>query len=153
MPKFYRQNKKRIDPRYFLHETTNRDLDEASYWDDDIDRARDEEERQFKAGEDNPWKQGSTLDSDELRAMADKMDQAKSSGAGGIDQKALSDELEEYRNEKGVDELMDDGILGVVNQYIDDLWDGTVDEEEAMKISADLKSGKLTRDSFKFKQI
>ena len=28
MPKFYRQNKKRIDPRYFLNETTNRDLDE-----------------------------------------------------------------------------------------------------------------------------
>ena len=26
MPKFYRQNKKRIDPRYFLNETTNRDL-------------------------------------------------------------------------------------------------------------------------------
>jgi hypothetical protein len=28
MPKFYRQNKKRIDPRYFLNETTNRDLNE-----------------------------------------------------------------------------------------------------------------------------
>lgn len=28
MPKFYRQNKKRIDPRYFLNETTNRDLEE-----------------------------------------------------------------------------------------------------------------------------
>ena len=25
MPKFYRQNKKRIDPRYFLNETANRD--------------------------------------------------------------------------------------------------------------------------------
>tara|TARA_R100001015_G_C4622668_1_gene180196 strand:- start:75 stop:518 length:444 start_codon:yes stop_codon:yes gene_type:complete len=30
MPKFYRQNKKRIDPRYFLNETTNRDLDESA---------------------------------------------------------------------------------------------------------------------------
>jgi len=29
MPKFYRQNKKRIDPRYFLSETTDRDLDEG----------------------------------------------------------------------------------------------------------------------------
>ena len=27
MPNFYRQNKKRIDPRYFLNETTNRDKD------------------------------------------------------------------------------------------------------------------------------
>ena len=30
MPKFYRQNKKRIDPRYFLDETTNRDIEESS---------------------------------------------------------------------------------------------------------------------------
>ena len=28
MPKFYRQNKKRLDPRYFLNATTNRDLNE-----------------------------------------------------------------------------------------------------------------------------
>ena len=28
MPKFYRQNKKRIDPRYFLDETTERDKEE-----------------------------------------------------------------------------------------------------------------------------
>ena len=35
MPKFYRQNKKRIDPRYFLNETVDKDLeqplDEAVY--------------------------------------------------------------------------------------------------------------------------
>ena len=28
MPKFYRQNKKRIDPRYFLNETVLREQDE-----------------------------------------------------------------------------------------------------------------------------
>ena len=28
MPKFYRKNKKRIDPRYFLRETINRDKEE-----------------------------------------------------------------------------------------------------------------------------
>ena len=28
MPKFYGQNKKRIDPRYFLNETTNRDQED-----------------------------------------------------------------------------------------------------------------------------
>ena len=27
MPKFYRQNKKRIDPRYFLNETVERDTE------------------------------------------------------------------------------------------------------------------------------
>jgi len=30
MPKFNGQNKKRIDPRYFLNETTNRDLHESA---------------------------------------------------------------------------------------------------------------------------
>ena len=30
MPKFNGQNKKRIDPRYFLNETTNRDLGESA---------------------------------------------------------------------------------------------------------------------------
>ena len=28
MPKFFKQNRKKIDPRYFLNETTNRDLNE-----------------------------------------------------------------------------------------------------------------------------
>lgn len=30
MPKFHRQNKKRIDPRYFLNETTYRGIDESA---------------------------------------------------------------------------------------------------------------------------
>ena len=77
MPKFYRQNKKRIDPRYFLHETTNRDLKDAR--DIEENPGFEEEDRRLKEGEDNPWKQGSTLNSDELRAMADKMDQSEES--------------------------------------------------------------------------
>ena len=43
MPKFYRQNKKRIDPRYFLNETTNRgeDLEEiSSEFDGQMDASR-----------------------------------------------------------------------------------------------------------------
>ena len=32
MPKFYRRNKKRIDPRYFLKETTNRSSDDEPPW-------------------------------------------------------------------------------------------------------------------------
>ena len=43
MPKFYRQNKKRIDPRYFLNETTNRgeDLEEiSSKFDGEMDAMR-----------------------------------------------------------------------------------------------------------------
>ena len=37
MPKFYRQNKKRIDPRYFLNETTNKDLEEQENNSQNID--------------------------------------------------------------------------------------------------------------------
>ena len=43
MPKFYRQNKKKINPRYFLNETTNRDeeLEEiSSYSDGEMDAVR-----------------------------------------------------------------------------------------------------------------
>ena len=44
MPKFYRQNKKKIDPRYFLNETTHRDenLEEAisSRFDGEMDAMR-----------------------------------------------------------------------------------------------------------------
>ena len=51
MPKFYRQNKKKIDPRYFLNETTNRDedLEEAisSRFDGEMDAMRG-----IKAGDD-----------------------------------------------------------------------------------------------------
>ena len=51
MPKFYRQNKKRIDPRYFLNETTNRDedLEEviSSRFDGEMDAMR-----RIKPGED-----------------------------------------------------------------------------------------------------
>ena len=62
MPKFYRQNKKRIDPRYFLNETTNRDLSEQF----DVDPEREAEERAFKAGGDNPFRQKAEGDTEEL---------------------------------------------------------------------------------------
>jgi hypothetical protein len=62
MPKFYRQNKKRIDPRYFLNETTNRDLDEQF----DVDPDREEEERAFRSGGDNPFRRKAEGDTEEL---------------------------------------------------------------------------------------
>ena len=62
MPKFYRQNKKRIDPRYFLNETTNRDLNEQF----DVDPDREAEERAFRAGGDNPFRRKAEGDTEEL---------------------------------------------------------------------------------------
>ena len=53
MPKFYRQNKNRIDPRYFLNETVNRDMDE---------------EYELDANKDGQ------LSPDALRRMADKLE-------------------------------------------------------------------------------
>jgi len=54
MPRFTGQNKKRIDPRYFLEETTNRNLDEQ--WEpDEQERAWNDEEAQYKRGGGDPY--------------------------------------------------------------------------------------------------
>ena len=46
-----RKNKKRIDPRYFLHETTLRDLNENEGYDDILNRLADPAQRkQVKTG-------------------------------------------------------------------------------------------------------
>lgn len=52
MPKFYRQNKKRIDPRYFLNETLDRDTEDLILEDDDdkchcVDKETGEKTRDF----------------------------------------------------------------------------------------------------------
>ena len=77
MPKFYRQNRKRIDPRYFLNETTNRDLDlEEGY---DLDANDDGQ-----------------LSPDGLRRMADELEsgQSQEQGASG-------------RHARGIDKMVD----------------------------------------------
>ena len=143
MPKFYRQNRKRIDPRYFLKETTNRDLKEA--WDVEENPEREEEERRFKAGEDNPWKQGSTLDSEELRAMADKMDQGQPGPAGSQftreQEKQMSDDVEDFIKKYNASIGLSTRELDRLNRVMDGLWDGNLPEEEKPAIAAALKKG------------
>ena len=77
MPKFYRQNKKKIDPRYFLHETTNRDADIHEGFDIDKD-------------DDNQ------ISGDELRALADELESGKSQEQGSS-----------ARHDRGIDKMVD----------------------------------------------
>ena len=138
-----RKNKKRIDPRYFLNETTNRDLEEV--WDVEENPEREEEERRFKAGEDNPWKQGSTLDSEELRAMADKMDQSQAGPAGSQftreQERQMSDDVEGFIKKYNASIGLSASELEKLNYVMDGLWDGNLPEEEKPAIAAALKKG------------
>mgnify|MGYP003109562732 FL=1 len=77
MPKFYRQNKKKIDPRYFLHETTNRDND--LYEGFDVDKDDDNQ-----------------ISGDELRALADELESGNSQEQGSSD-----------RHDRGIDKMVD----------------------------------------------
>jgi|TARA_B100000282_G_scaffold54242_1_gene35192 hypothetical protein len=83
MPKFYRQNKKKIDPRYFLHETTNRDND--LYEGFDIDKDDDNQ-----------------ISGDELRALADELESRQSSDMSG--QKT---EKGQGPHSRGIDKMVD----------------------------------------------
>ena len=143
MPKFYRQNKKRIDPRYFLNETTNRDLEEA--WDVEENPEREEEERRFKAGEDDPWKQGATLDSSELRAMADKMDQSQDASAGSQftreQERQMSDDVEEFIKKYNASIGLSANELDRLNYVMDGLWDNTLPKDKIPAIADAIKRG------------
>ena len=81
MPKFYRQNKKRIDPRYFLNETTNRDADLGEGFDIDTNDDR-------------------AISSQELRAMADELDSGRSSGQS-------QEQGSSGRHDRGIDKMVD----------------------------------------------
>ncbi len=78
MPKFYRQNKKKIDPRYFLNETTNRgeDIEEAisSRFDGEMDAMR-----RIKPGKD---------------MMSDKSYASGYNSQAGTDIEKIKDDLE-----------------------------------------------------------
>ena len=77
MPKFYRQNRKKIDPRYFLNETTNRDADlEEGY---DLDANDDGQ-----------------LSPDGLRRMADELESGQSQEKGSSS-----------RHSRGIDKMVD----------------------------------------------
>jgi hypothetical protein len=112
---------------------------------DDQERAWEEEERRFKAGEDNPWKQGSTLNSDELRAMADKMDQ--SAAATGDSQFSreeemqMSDAVEEFIKKNHSSIVFSERELYKLNRVMDGLWDGNLPKNEIPGIAKALQKG------------
>jgi len=143
MPKFYRQNKKRIDPRYFLNETTNRDLEEA--WDVEENPEREEEERRFKAGEDNPWGNDSQLSGDELIALGNKMNQNQGDSSGSQftreQEKQMSDDVEDFIKKYNASIGLNRDELDRLNRVMDGLWDNTLPKKEIPAIADALKRG------------
>ena len=78
MPKFNGQNKKRIDPRYFLNETTNRDedLEEAisSKFDGEMDRYNSRMKPGRDMMSDPSYKSGYTGNSDSFEIAKDEVE-------------------------------------------------------------------------------
>lgn len=111
----------------------------------DVDPGREEEERRFKAGEDNPWKQGPTLDSDELRDMADKMDQSQPGSAGSQftrqQEKQMSDDIEEFMKKINRSIGLSEKELFKLNRVMDGLWDGDLPQGEIPGIAKALENG------------
>jgi hypothetical protein len=72
MPKFYRQNKKRIDPRYFLHETIDRDyeISDDESVSDEADELEDIASSLRTYEKDLTGRKGSFLSDEELAMMS-----------------------------------------------------------------------------------
>ena len=143
MPKFYRQNKKRIDPRYFLNETTNRDLEEA--WDVEENPEREEEERSFKAGEDNPWGNDNQLSGDELIAMGKKMNQDQGDSSGSQftreQERQMSDDVEDFIKKYNASIGLSANELDRLNYVMDGLWDNTLPKDKIPAIADAIERG------------
>lgn len=122
MPKFYRQNKKKINPRYFLNETTNRDedLEEAisSKFDGEMDAMR-----RIKPGKD---------------MMSDKSYASGYNSQAGRDIEKIKDDLEGR---------LQYNFLGDVNQQarqgavLDALLAGEVAEEDIIYLDKEDDKG------------
>ncbi len=129
--------------RKFKNKEEKKALREA--WDTEENMEREEEERQFKAGEDNPWKQGSTLDSGELRAMADKMDQSQTDSAGSQftreQERKMSDDVEVFIKKYNVSPGLSANELDRLNYVMDGLWDGKLPKNEVSAVATALQRG------------
>ena len=99
MPKFYRQNKKRIDPRYFLNETTNRDED-----------IKESASNHFSYQDDLTWQ----YNQNQRRKMKDNVESMlqhmlSSGAASGMEvefAKILDDSMDEKLSQEHVDQLV-----------------------------------------------
>jgi hypothetical protein len=129
MPKFYRQNKKRIDPRYFLDETTNRDedLEEiSSRFDGEMDAMR-----RIKPGKD---------------MMSDKSYASGYNSQADTDIEKMKDKIEkkiDYLLGRG---MMNNNVFAAAAAVLDALMAGDITDEKDIRdlhaADKDIEGGK-----------
>ena len=135
MPKFYRQNKKRIDPRYFLDETMDSSVRDKQM----AFNARIFHDQLFKLDNklslDDPKKQA-------LKALMDKVGNTitgRDNGLSDDEYNELSDAMSPGQKlTKFKDTVM--AMLSRSHSGIDSDGDGTGDAEELMKIAQGMKN-------------
>tara|TARA_Y100000592_G_scaffold50021_1_gene79199 strand:- start:8207 stop:8641 length:435 start_codon:yes stop_codon:yes gene_type:complete len=138
MPKFYRQNKKRIDPRYFLNETTYRGvLDEntlspgqRNYWSSQIYFyiQKNMDKPEFKDME------------QQLRDTAERASASRADREGGLSDEEIKSLLPFMTPEKGSLQSFADAVANISSSSTGDSdGDGSSDAEELMQIAQSLK--------------
>ncbi len=139
MPKFYRQNKKRIDPRYFLNETINRDeegLTSEEY--DALNAALHRIEMTHTL---------SDSDRDAIMAVGDRITKSE----GGRSAQLVSSDVQELTPEQlsslyqalesGGGDALKSAVVSIHSSLGPDTdGDGTSDAEELMKIAQGMKN-------------
>ena len=138
MPKFYRQNKKRIDPRYFLSETTSRDILEEntlspgqrSYWSSQI----------FFFIQKNMNKPEFSGMEQQLRDTQERASASRSDRGGGLSDEEIKSLLPFMTPEEGSLQSFADAVARMASPPTGDSdGDGSSDAEELMQIAQSIK--------------
>ncbi len=136
MPKFYRQNKKRIDPRYFLNETTNRDLNE---------NLMNPEQKSINA---RPvyYRLQKLLDKPEfsqyinqLDALMKKVSKTVAKQEGGLSDEEFTELTSASRDDSSLKAFQNRVLKMLEKPSSDSDGDGTSDSEELMQIAQSMK--------------
>ena len=136
MPKFYRQNKKRIDPRYFLNETTNRDLNE---------NLMNPEQKSINA---RPvyYRLQKLLDKPEfsqyinqLDALMQKVSKTVAKQEGGLSDEEFTELTSASRDDSSLKAFQNRVLKMLEEPSSDSDGDGTSDSEELMQIAQSMK--------------
>ena len=135
MPKFYRQNKKRIDPRYFLNET----MDSSARDKQMAFNARIFHDQLFKLNNklspDDPKKQA-------LNALMDKVGNTITGRANGLSDDEYSELSTAMSPGQPLTKFKDTvmAMLSRSHSGIDSDGDGALDSEELRNLAQDLES-------------
>mgnify|MGYP001265726839 CR=1 FL=1 len=138
MPKFYRQNKKRINPRYFLNETAHRGVLEEntlspgqrSYWSSQI-------YFYIEKNKNKPEFSGMQQDLDKV---ADRASAARANRPGALSDEEIKSLLPFMTPEEGSLQSFADAVARMASPPTGDSdGDGSSDAEELMQIAQSIK--------------